>query len=260
MSRPSPLKENLWINPDKHIIYGFSMVVCFTFISGMTLAYGDGLVGAILLDASSEAFPYPFTIHNLMHLLFFLGAGDLYVRWRNAVREGGFLKLNFLPHGHNSIYTDHDIVKLIKRVQGLHSESQGYLPSLIELSLVQFTSSKSVDQTLAVVNSSLELASKRVELNYAFSRYLVWVIPTVGFVGTVVHMSLALKGINPKSPDLGQLTASLGVSFYTTLVALIESAILVLALNLIEAKEERVVVDSGQYILKKLINKLYVHN
>ncbi|NBT44095.1 MAG: flagellar motor protein [Gammaproteobacteria bacterium] len=256
MSSPSPLKANLWINPDKYGIYGLSTIAAIVFIGVSTALFKGSLTGVILLDSDSEAFRYPFTIHNLMHLLFFLGAGDLYVRWRNAQRERNIVRLGLIPVGESSLTDDAQLLKIRKKSSTLHSGEQGYLPSLIDLAIVQFLASRSVDQTLSVINSSLDLATKRVELQYAFSRYLVWVIPTIGFVGTVVHMSLALKGIDPKAPDLGHLTASLGVSFYTTLVALIESAILVLFLNLIEAQEEGTIVDAGQYVLKNLINRL----
>jgi MotA/TolQ/ExbB proton channel family len=256
MSSPSPLKSNLWINPDKYGIYGVSVISAVIFIGLCTATFKGTLTGVILLDSESEAFKYPFTIHNLMHLLFFLGAGDLFVRWRNAQREKNIVRLGLIPAGTAPLIDENQLIKIRMKSSSLHSGEQGYLPSLIDLAIVQFLASKSVDQTLSVINSSLDLATKRVELQYAFSRYLVWVIPTIGFVGTVVHMSLALKGIDPKSPDLGHLTASLGVSFYTTLVALIESAILVLFLNLIEAQEEGTIVDAGQYVLKNLVNRL----
>lgn len=257
MNNPSPLKANLWLNPDKFGIYGLSVVLAIVFIALATALFKGSMAGIVLLDSESEAFPYPLTIHNVMHLLFFLGAGDLFVRWRNAERERGFVTLGLIPTGRDPLNDDRQLDKIRLKASQLHAGHQGYLPALIDLAVVQYLSSKSVDQTLSVINSSLDLATKRVELQYAFSRYLVWVIPTVGFVGTVVHMSLALKGIDPKAPDLGHLTASLGVSFYTTLVALIESAILVLFLNLIEAQEEGTIVDSGQYVLKNLVNRLH---
>ena len=76
-------------------------------------------------------------------------------------------------------------------------------------------------------------------------------------VGTVVGIAMALQQIDPDAPDLRQLTASLGVAFYTTLVALVHSAFLVLGLQLIQAREEWSVNAAGQYVLKNLVNRLY---
>lgn len=53
------------------------------------------------------------------------------------------------------------------------------------------------------------------------------------------------------------LSANLGVAFYTTLLALVQSAMLVLALHITQAREERVLNRAGQYCLDNLINRLY---
>ena len=93
-------------------------------------------------------------------------------------------------------------------------------------------------------------------------RYLVWLIPTLGFIGTVVGIALALDyaGSNedPQNPDLlAEITGRLGVAFYTTLLALIQSALLVFALHIVQQKEEMALNLSGQYCLDNLINRLY---
>jgi biopolymer transport protein ExbB/TolQ len=76
-----------------------------------------------------------------------------------------------------------------------------------------------VDQTVSVLNSALSLLSDSVDLRYSLLRYIVWVIPTVCFTGTVVGISLSLTQIDQTAPDIGRVTASLGIAFYTTLVA-----------------------------------------
>nr|WP_276570205.1 MotA/TolQ/ExbB proton channel family protein [Thiocystis violacea] len=124
---------------------------------------------------------------------------------------------------------------------------------------MQFQASRSVDQSVSVLNSSLELLGHRVDLRYALLHYLVWVIPTVGFIGTVIGIALAMSLIDPSAAGqpLGEIARALGVSFYTTLVALAESAILVLFLHLVQAQEELAVNRAGHYTLVNLINRLY---
>ena len=111
---------------------------------------------------------------------------------------------------------------------------------------------------MSVLNSALELIAHRVDLRYALVRYIVWVIPTIGFIGTVIGIAMAMAQINPEQVDLKALTSSLGVAFYTTLVALVQSAFLVLLMNLVQAREERSVNEAGHYTLRNLINRLYV--
>ena len=249
--------HKLWVNPDRWTILLLSQVVaCLAIaIAGETL--GTSLAGIILLDAATTQFMYPFTIQNFMHLLFFLGMGELYVRWRIACRERAFVGLGLLPEDADTVLEARNLAPIRQRVATLHEGEQGFLPYLIDLGILQFMASRSVEQTVTVIDSSLELIAHRVDLNYAFSRYLVWVIPTLGFIGTVVGIAMALQAINPDAPDLRQLTASLGVAFYTTLVALVQSAVLVFGLQIIQAMEERSVNLAGQYVFKNLINRLY---
>jgi biopolymer transport protein ExbB/TolQ len=179
------------------------------------------------------------------------------VRWRIAARENAFLEQRYLPEDDETVLQSHDLGDIRRRLNGKHDAEHGFLPSLIDLCILQFQSSRSVDQAVSVLNSALELIAHRVDLRFAMARYVVWVIPTIGFIGTVVGIAFAMEGINPEHPDLKELTGSLGVAFYTTLVALVQSAVLVLMLNVVQAREERSVSAAGHYTLKNLINRLY---
>ena len=53
------------------------------------------------------------------------------------------------------------------------------------------------------------------------------------------------------------LTGQLGVAFYTTLLALLQSTVLMLAMHLVQGREEGALNRVGQYCLRNLINRLY---
>ena len=85
------------------------------------------------------------------------------------------------------------------------------------------------------------------------------------FIGTLVGISIALAKAG-RLPDLedpealqtwiNALTTNLGVAFYTTLVALTLSAVLVFLTSLATSREERALNNTGQYCLDNLINRL----
>ena len=52
-------------------------------------------------------------------------------------------------------------------------------------------------------------------------------------------------------------SGKLGVAFNTTLLALLQSAVLVFALHVIQSREEIALNRAGQYCLDNLINRLY---
>ena len=82
---------------------------------------------------------------------------------------------------------------------------------------------------------------------YALPQYLNWAIPILGFIGTVLGISLAAESISgviaasqtALSDSLAQAIAPLGIAFDTTLIALSLSVVLVLLQTLLRRFEER---------------------
>jgi len=74
-----------------------------------------------------------------------------------------------------------------------------------------------------------DLDATRAHGRYGLFRVIVWAIPILGFLGTVIGITLALNGIDPKSPDESMLRVitGLGLKFDTTAVALSLSMVLV---------------------------------
>ena len=257
--------SELWDKPDRLLVLPLAVLAGVLSVAALSLALPAGSGAAVLLLdhhvhlPANSPFVYPFTVQNLMHLLFFVGLGELYVRWRIAERELALTHAGLLPQEYRAVLGVHNLAPIRTAVKSRYDEEHGFLPSLVDLCILQFMASRSVDQTVSVLNSSLELIQHRLDLRYALLRYLVWVIPTIGFIGTVVGITLALGQIDPGVTEqpLGEIATALGISFYTTLVALVESAILVLLLNLVQAREESALNRAGNQTLTNLINRLH---
>ena len=210
--------------PNRGFILTISLTVALVFLAVLTTVLPKE-AAIILLDRGSAMFPYPFTIQNAMHLLFFWGLGELFIRWRVARHERNFAYQGYLPEDDETVLQSNDLGPIRSRVVDKFDGENGFLPYLIKLCILQFQSSRSVDQAVSVLNSSLELISHRVDLRYSMLRYIVWVIPTFGFIGTVVGIAASLKGINTNDPDLGAITGKLRVALHTNLIALILIAV-----------------------------------
>lgn len=99
----------------------------------------------------------------------------------------------------------------------------------------------------------------RVE--YALVDWIVWALPSFGFIGTVIGISLAMgeaTGIAQASDRAGRITAieditsTLGVAFDTTLVALV-AAIPVMALMAVYRAREHDAVDAAGEMIDDLV-------
>ena len=245
-------------------------VVWVTLLS-LLIPAGGGLAGDLLLDRSSTVLPYPLTIQNLMWIVFFLAASELFVRHIAGEREGDQLGLALLPEDERTMLRQKDIGPIYRRVRASDPDRRFWMQRLLSAAMLRFQASGSADQVSAVVTSSMEVYQRETDLHYNLLRYLVWLIPTLGFIGTVTGIALALReagvlfaGISPDAnmAELGpqmmqQLTGQLGVAFYTTLLALLQSAVLMFVMLQVQGREEAALNRVSEYCTNNLVNRLY---
>jgi len=248
----------LWEKPQRSTAITLGAIAGVLFIGFLTMVL-SGRAAVLILDHPSIHFFYPFTIQNIMHVIFFVALGELFVRWRTAVREKNFLSAHFLPEDDRTVLVSRDLGPIRRRVANLFDHDNGLLPSLINLAILQFQSSSSVEQAAGVMSQQLELMANRLDLRYGLVRFIAWVVPTLGFIGTVYSLgaSLSAAGDPSKALDLHEVAKTLGVGFDCTMVALVQSAILVFLLHLVQEREESALNDAGDYTLRNLINRLY---
>lgn len=238
-----------------------SILAALAFLVFMHFALSED-IARLLLDKGSKALPYPFTIQNIMWIMFFIGLGELYFRYQESRISNAHLRITYLPEDDQVVLQPKDLGPIFKSVKENSKDESAFLPRLIHQAVMQFQSSRSVEQAAMLVNSQLELFSHQLDLKYSMLRYVSWLLPTLGFIGTVygIAITLAVAGnANPEDPALlGNLTKSLAVAFNTTLLALLQSAFIVYLMHLTQGREERALNTSGQYCLNNLINRLYV--
>jgi biopolymer transport protein ExbB/TolQ len=87
-----------------------------------------------------------------------------------------------------------------------------------------------------------DLAADRLHGSYGLHRNICWAIPILGFLGTVIGITIAIAEIDPKqlSGSLTAVTAGLAVAFDTTALALGLSLVLVFTGFTIERAEQSV--------------------
>ena len=131
---------------------------------------------------------------------------------------------------------------------------------------------KSGDRTVAnefaLDDSSFYLAAS--ESSYSVPRILVWAIPLLGFIGTVIGISGAVSGFSgflENSGDveqikegIGQVTSNLGLAFDTTLLALFLSVVVMIPLVLVERYESGLLLGIDVFINDKLLPRLKKKN
>jgi biopolymer transport protein ExbB/TolQ len=85
-----------------------------------------------------------------------------------------------------------------------------------------------------------DIDAERRRAGYGLFRVIVWAIPIMGFLGTVIGITMALNGIDPKAIDesMNNVTRGLGVKFDTTALALSMAMVLMFLHFYVERVDE----------------------
>lgn len=202
-----------------------------------------------------------FTFQIFMWFPFFLGIAHLWDRRIEQKKMMNYLyKEDFLSGDENEILAGKDLAAILSRVRQNIDAPPAVVNRIIHQVALKYQSNKSVEQASTMLSSQLDMLSHRLDLAYSLVRYLSWLIPTLGFMGTVYGIALAVNVVgqsNPQDPALlSNVAGSLAIAFNTTLLALIQSAILLYFVHVFETKDEFFVNDLSHYVQRQLINRL----
>jgi len=124
-------------------------------------------------------------------------------------------------------------------------------------SLRRYLITNDVQNTSDAITASVEALGVRLEAENSMVRYLIWAIPSIGFIGTVRGIGQALSQADKAlAGDIAGMTDSLGVAFNSTFVALVISIGLMFLLHQLQRLQDGLLVDTQEYCEKFLLNRI----
>jgi len=100
-----------------------------------------------------------------------------------------------------------------------------------------------------------DLAADRLVQSFQLVRTVTWAVPIMGFLGTVIGITMAIANVTPEQLDssLPEVTSGLAVAFDTTAQALGMSMVLVFATFIIERAEQSVLNELEEFGINALL-------
>ena len=146
----------------------------------------------------------------------------------------------------------------LDELEALPAEMTGtQLVEALKASLRRYRITGDVQSTSDAIRTSVEALGIRFEADNAMIRYIIWAIPSIGFVGTVRGIGQALSQADAAlAGDIAGMTASLGTAFNSTLVALLASLVLMLLLHALQRAQDRRLVDIQAYCEEFLLKRI----
>lgn len=131
------------------------------------------------------------------------------------------------------------------------------LPRALMTALNRFSVTHEVQTATQAVNDICDNESEQLDAELSMVRYITWAIPSVGFIGTVRGIGQALgQAHEAVAGDIAGVTASLGVAFNSTMVALLISIVVMFFLQQLEIQQERLVIHARRYCEDRLLTHL----
>jgi biopolymer transport protein ExbB/TolQ len=96
--------------------------------------------------------------------------------------------------------------------------------------------------------------------NYALVRFICWVAPVLGILGTVIHFGSAFGGLSVDEigDNLAKVVGEIGTAFNTTTVALAAAITMMFSLFMCEKVERGIIHSIGRRIDLELLNRFEV--
>jgi len=173
--------------------------------------------------------------------------------------ERRLLEVDLVPVAEGMRILPEDTREFARQVQALpDNRRQMLLPRALLNALRRFESTHSIQDVSSSTNTVMESEAERLETELSMIRYISWAIPSIGFIGTVRGIGIALQRADEAiQGDIAGVTSALGVAFNSTLVALFISIVLMLLIHLLQSGQEGLILRLQTFCREQLIDKLF---
>jgi biopolymer transport protein ExbB/TolQ len=145
-------------------------------------------------------------------------------------------------------------------------ERNCFITRRVERALERFVKSKSITEVDDALRDQASIDESIIAASYIPVQALIWGIPLLGFLGTVIGMSAAIGkfaqivtgvgSVEAMKGPLSAVTKDLALAFDTTLVALVASLIIMFFMSRLRQKEEYFLTELDNYCLSNILGRL----
>jgi biopolymer transport protein ExbB/TolQ len=259
-SKATTRGQNIGTQPNLLLAVAFALITTIAF-------YGAGPLTLLRETSVYGLFCGHGWVPYVSSLLFSVALWILLLKIPLINREWAAFRLQLLPEDRQAFLDQSLVDKVLDRINRLSNRQRRLLlvnrirQSLVRLS--QLGTSEGLDD---VLKNRGDIDAGIVESSYAAPRFIIWAIPVLGFVGTVLGISKgvsAFSSLIQNASDLEGLreslkgvTYGLGQAFETTMVALCMSLILMLIMSLLQKREDQLLAAVEEYCMEHLLHKV----
>lgn len=137
------------------------------------------------------------------------------------------------------------------------TERDNYLPRRVREALDSVSRNGSADRLGEELRYLAELDADRQHASFGLLRIVIWAIPILGFLGTVIGITMAIASLSPEQLEtsLPEVIGGLGVAFDTTALALALSMVLMFGQFAVDRRENALLAKVDARAANELIGR-----
>ncbi|MGE0537747.1 MAG: MotA/TolQ/ExbB proton channel family protein [Pirellulales bacterium] len=227
------------------------------------IVWGTVAAVAFYLPIETDVWQAPyvdryFTGHPVAYaamVLFFIGLATLVFKCLDVVEQWPLMRKRLLPVPRAQGESVETCVPLLAALDNLAPAVQrSWLATRLHDALDVVRRKGSADTLDEELKYLAESDAARLYGTYALMRIIIWAIPILGFLGTVMGITLAIANLSPQALEksLPEVTYGLGVAFDTTALALALSMLLMFGQFLTDRAEQRLLAAVDNCVVAEL--------
>jgi biopolymer transport protein ExbB/TolQ len=178
------------------------------------------------------------------------------------------LKLELFPTDDPGfILTPSSAEQILERLfRSVADPQRFFLTRRILLALSNLRNMRRIGDVSEVLRDQADNDEAHVDSSYALLKGLIWTLPVLGFIGTVLGLSGALGSfgevltsaseITELREALQKVTGGLATAFETTLQGLVATVLVHMVMIMARSREDRLLDDARDYCQKYLVGRL----
>lgn len=242
-------------------------IVVLLIASGLTLAFY-----AFLLLIPQTRFARDFTNQgSIPYLTVFFSAAAfaiLFLKQRKLAYQYKSLEYAVVPAEHDFVLSGASVDRVFDLMHGVVDDPRHFfLFNRISIALSNLKNLAQVNDVEGILNSQADKDEGAVETSYMLLGALIWAIPVLGFIGTVLGLSDAIGGFGSVLESSGtemtdlksklkDVTAGLSLAFVTTLQALVAAMFIQLWMTFQKKAEFVFLEECSNYCQRNIVNRL----
>ena len=162
--------------------------------------------------------------------------------------------------------SEEELQGLRKRIQETGGDRKSILLSRLDRALGLWVSTKDLGRVSGWIGAEATRDNVMSDMTFTIARLMLWVIPILGFIGTVQGLGAAVGGfadflsgsaeLSAIKGAIAQVTISLGVAFDTTFLALMLVTLVQFPLTSVMRRESTFMADVDVYLDEHFVRRL----